>query len=234
MTTPAHRGLVFLRMIEYYQGILFLTTNRVSAFDAAFISRIHLAIYYPPLARSSRSALLYTFLGKISQKSAEALRCDGSLKAIAKEKLNGRQIKNVVRAAGALARGDSTADGNIHRRHLETALQPMRLFNRTMKRMRLIENRQLSVTKENLEEEGQEIEVVSDEKESSEEEKDEQDDDDMEEEGSPEESEESEVEIDLTGDQNEESGLDMDSEVGDEGDSNGDTESQQYKRRRLM
>ncbi|KAM0230540.1 hypothetical protein ACHAP5_011351 [Fusarium lateritium] len=226
---------VFLRMLEYYHGILFLTTNRISAFDTAFISRIHLAIYYPPLERSSRSALLYTFLRQTSQKSADALRYDGSLEAIAKEKLNGRQIKNVVRTACALAKGDNSADGNIHRRHLETALRPMMLFNRTMERARLTEGRQLSSMKDEVEEEeGQDDEVGSDEKESSDEEVDEEDADDMDEEGSSQVLKEPEFEVDLTGDQNEEFGLDTESEAGDEVDTEGDTESQQNKRRRLV
>jgi SpoVK/Ycf46/Vps4 family AAA+-type ATPase len=34
----------FLRAMEYYQGILFLTTNRVGTFDEAFISRVHVSI----------------------------------------------------------------------------------------------------------------------------------------------------------------------------------------------
>lgn len=33
---------VFLRVLEYYAGILFLTTNRVGTFDEAFKSRIHM------------------------------------------------------------------------------------------------------------------------------------------------------------------------------------------------
>lgn len=40
---------VFLRVLEYYSGILFLTTNRVGSFDEAFRSRIHLSLYYPKL-----------------------------------------------------------------------------------------------------------------------------------------------------------------------------------------
>ncbi|KAJ6576122.1 hypothetical protein DFH09DRAFT_1453903 [Mycena vulgaris] len=43
---------VFLRQLEYFQGILFMTTNRVKQFDAAFQSRIHLD---PPLAVLQRS-----------------------------------------------------------------------------------------------------------------------------------------------------------------------------------
>ncbi|KAK6860718.1 hypothetical protein PG995_004354 [Apiospora arundinis] len=36
-----------LRVLEYYQGILFLTTNRPETIDYAFKSRIHLSIPYP-------------------------------------------------------------------------------------------------------------------------------------------------------------------------------------------
>jgi len=40
---------VFLRVLEYYAGILFLTTNRVGVFDEAFKSRIHMSLGYPTL-----------------------------------------------------------------------------------------------------------------------------------------------------------------------------------------
>ncbi|KAF4991839.1 hypothetical protein FGRMN_7557 [Fusarium graminum] len=110
-----------------------------SAFDTAFISRIHLAIYYPPLAPSSRRELLFTFLKGISEGDAEALKLDGSLEKIAKENLNGRQIKNIVRTACALAQSGST---EIRGYHLETALRPIKHFARTMERVRLNEERQ--------------------------------------------------------------------------------------------
>ena len=42
---------VFLRTLEYYTGVLFLTTNRTGSFDEAFRSRIHTALYYPDLGR---------------------------------------------------------------------------------------------------------------------------------------------------------------------------------------
>jgi ATP-dependent Clp protease ATP-binding subunit ClpA len=35
------------------QGILFLTTNRVGKIDRAFMSRIHLSLYYPKLNQDS-------------------------------------------------------------------------------------------------------------------------------------------------------------------------------------
>lgn len=40
---------VFLRVLEYYAGILFLTTNRIGGFDEAFASRIHMSLHYPQL-----------------------------------------------------------------------------------------------------------------------------------------------------------------------------------------
>lgn len=36
---------VFLRVLEYYSGILFLTTNRVGTIDEAFKSRIQISLY---------------------------------------------------------------------------------------------------------------------------------------------------------------------------------------------
>ncbi|XEV01770.1 hypothetical protein FSHL1_007057 [Fusarium sambucinum] len=40
---------VFLRQLEYYSGILFLTTNRVGVIDEAFKSRIHVSLAYPTI-----------------------------------------------------------------------------------------------------------------------------------------------------------------------------------------
>ena len=36
---------VFLRILEYYKGLLFLTTNRVGSFDEAFKSRVHISLF---------------------------------------------------------------------------------------------------------------------------------------------------------------------------------------------
>lgn len=52
---------MFLRILEYYEGILILTTNRVSVFDQAFKSRIHLAIQFPELDFASRKSIWQTF-----------------------------------------------------------------------------------------------------------------------------------------------------------------------------
>ena len=46
----SHR-LVFLRILEYYEGILILTSNRVGTFDEAFKSRTQVATHYSDLTK---------------------------------------------------------------------------------------------------------------------------------------------------------------------------------------
>jgi hypothetical protein len=45
---------IFLRLLEYFEGIMFLTTNRVENMDSAFESRIHLMLQYENLDKSAR------------------------------------------------------------------------------------------------------------------------------------------------------------------------------------
>ena len=45
---------VFLRKLEYFQGVMFLTTNRVKSFDDAIKSRITLALRYDSLPPATR------------------------------------------------------------------------------------------------------------------------------------------------------------------------------------
>ncbi|SMQ44928.1 unnamed protein product [Zymoseptoria tritici ST99CH_3D7] len=53
---------IFLRVMEYYEGIMFLTTNRVETFDQAFQSRIHIQLEYKDLDAASRLSVWNNFL----------------------------------------------------------------------------------------------------------------------------------------------------------------------------
>ena len=87
---------IFLRMLEYYQGILFLTTNRVQNIDEAFFSRIGLGLHYVDLDASTRET--------IWENLATLMEVNGlDYKALAEADLNGRQIKNCLRLAKAIA-----------------------------------------------------------------------------------------------------------------------------------
>ncbi|KAH6664637.1 hypothetical protein B0J14DRAFT_493413 [Halenospora varia] len=61
-----HNALVavFLRKLEYYSGIMLLTTNRVTEFDDAVQSRIHIGIAYSPLGFDTRLSIWKSFLKK--------------------------------------------------------------------------------------------------------------------------------------------------------------------------
>lgn len=90
---------IFLKLLEYYEGILFLTTNRAKNIDPAFFSRISLAIKYPNLDFAKRK-MVWTNLLKYAGELADDVNVD----ELAKIELNGRQIKHIVRQARTLAR----------------------------------------------------------------------------------------------------------------------------------
>lgn len=105
---------IFLRLVEYYEGILFLTTNRISNMDAAFQSRIHISMAYPNLTQESRRAIWANFLkGKPNDFNEQ------DLDELAEVELNGRQIKNVLKTSHLLA---SRKKCPLKREFVETVL----------------------------------------------------------------------------------------------------------------
>ncbi|CAN8105976.1 unnamed protein product [Discula destructiva] len=66
---------VFLRVLDYYDGVLFLTTNRVGVVDEAFRSRIHISFYYPTLKQKQTLAIFELNISRIEEieKSKRAL-----------------------------------------------------------------------------------------------------------------------------------------------------------------
>ncbi|GME46713.1 putative ATPase AAA+ type core protein [Neofusicoccum parvum] len=107
---------IFLRILEYYEGIMFLTTNRVQTFDAAFQSRIHISLEYPELSVSSRLTVWKNFLEASPQKHDISER---QLDSLSLMNMNGRQIKNVLKTAQLLA---SRKDTELTYQHIVTVL----------------------------------------------------------------------------------------------------------------
>ncbi len=122
-----------LRKLEYYQGIMLLTTNRVRDFDDAIQSRIHLALRYGPLGVDTRKGIWNIFLQNAITAGGKADCSDENLDDLAKHDLNGRQvctcfvevmssyadkfllqIRNVVRAAHALASQEGAVTSYSH------------------------------------------------------------------------------------------------------------------------
>lgn len=97
----------FLRVVEYFEGILILTTNRVGTFDEAFKSRIQLALHYPPLGEEQRRSIWQTFIKRLDGFDEDAIDVEdimGNLHVLQREKLNGRQIRNAVTTARQYAK----------------------------------------------------------------------------------------------------------------------------------
>ncbi|KAF8859308.1 hypothetical protein BDZ45DRAFT_742549 [Acephala macrosclerotiorum] len=117
---------LFLRVLEYYDGILILTSNRVGTFDESFKSRIQLALHYPCLTEPERRKIWRNFIRMLSKSansgSEHSLPSTYSanprptltlvvnvedredhLEDLAKHSLNGRQIRNAVTTAKKLA-----------------------------------------------------------------------------------------------------------------------------------
>ena len=119
---------VFLRILEYYSGILFLTTNRVGSIDDAFRSRLHLTLYYPNLTKEQTTKIFKRNFKRIANVNNDRQRrglvpfeCQRSeQKAVIKwaeetwKKLrwNGRQIRNTFQTVLALAEFDARGDGS--------------------------------------------------------------------------------------------------------------------------
>ena len=107
---------IFLRLLEYFQGILFLTTNRVETFDEAFVSRIHLSLRYGELSMKAKKTVWKMFIQRVkdSQDMEVEEITEEDFNALAKRNINGRQIKNLTRAAQALAVHEGKPMGMTH------------------------------------------------------------------------------------------------------------------------
>lgn len=118
----------FLRYLEYYPGILMLTTNRVRTFDEAFISRIHVSLHFRTLEPSVRKQIWRAFLSRAGV--ADDAVTEEQLTGLAERDLNGRQVKNATRTANSLAfsRGQP-----LSFKHVEEVLDVLNDFNEEFK-----------------------------------------------------------------------------------------------------
>ncbi|OGM39133.1 hypothetical protein ABOM_012243 [Aspergillus bombycis] len=99
---------IFLRKLEYYESLLFLTTNRVIEFDEAVLGCIHLKIKYADLTKDTRRGILTSFLTDARSAQGPPVIEPSELNRLASTKLNGRDIKNLVSIAQALAAVDKS------------------------------------------------------------------------------------------------------------------------------
>lgn len=109
-------SLVWLRTLEYYSGILFITTNRIGVIDEAFKSRIHICLRYPSLDLSATRLIWTKILDRIERENlCEPVKIEFDRNTVirfaekhymrheaTRSTWNGRQIRNVVQTAISL------------------------------------------------------------------------------------------------------------------------------------
>ena len=84
---------VFLRKLEYCDGVLFLTTNRVSDFDGAILTRIHLMLKYGELDVDVRTQIWKHMLHRARTFQGAAIIASKEMERLASTKFNGRQVR---------------------------------------------------------------------------------------------------------------------------------------------
>lgn len=102
-----------LREVEYFNGVLIMTTNRITTFDPAILSRVHHAVNFKELSKPKQADIWDMWLQIMSDKNL----CEhGELEIIqgwvrdhwrklkgGGYSLNGREIRNILIVAQTLA-----------------------------------------------------------------------------------------------------------------------------------
>ncbi|KAK8034171.1 hypothetical protein PG993_009166 [Apiospora rasikravindrae] len=117
---------VFLRKIEYFNGILILTTNRIGKLDQALGSRIHLILHYKRLGLAQSLEIFRLNIQRLREAEEQQCRVSGEKPVFVVESAimkfaadhynkfpkgkgawNGRQIRNAFLLATSLARDEA-------------------------------------------------------------------------------------------------------------------------------
>jgi SpoVK/Ycf46/Vps4 family AAA+-type ATPase len=151
--------VVFLRVLEYYSGILFLTTNQVGRLDEAFKSRLRIPLHYPKIDRASTKQLWENHLNNIDRENIKRdvkitfnrpKLIDFALKHFDRNikkdyTWNGRQVRNAFSTAIALAEYERLQ--NIRNQAVEDDVPEEQVMEKWYKTIKLTEEHFKKVSK---------------------------------------------------------------------------------------
>ncbi|KAL9629700.1 MAG: hypothetical protein Q9204_005125, partial [Flavoplaca sp. TL-2023a] len=124
-----------LRALEYFKGILIMTTNRVMTFDVAMFSRCHYAVNFKSLTLKQEQDIWQGYIKQLTpQNSAGKVEIESWIQDILRKhrsSLSGREIRNVFTTAQTLAQAEP--DKKIRKVHLERVYDRITDFAREMK-----------------------------------------------------------------------------------------------------
>lgn len=103
---------MFLRVLEWYDGILFMTTNLANQIDLAIFSRVHVCLEYGQVTKEDRRDIWKSMFPKELMNSLEgdSSHHENMLDELASIDINGREIKMLIqnvttKAVAELRRG---------------------------------------------------------------------------------------------------------------------------------
>ncbi|KAH8429323.1 uncharacterized protein LDX57_006990 [Aspergillus melleus] len=145
----ARNGIVsvFLRQMEYFRGILFLTTNRVGHIDDAFLSRVHVVLEYKSLDGDMSNRIWEAFFAKLQRDMkgkfiihSQAKRFILQRKEGSEVQWSGREIRNTLQTAVALAEYEASKEEGhsdddpviVVTEHFKQVMQMSRAFRNYM------------------------------------------------------------------------------------------------------
>ena len=142
---------IFLRRMEYFRGLFFLTTNRVGQIDDAFLSRVSVVLQYDHLSDDTRKKIWRNFFNnvqrdteltggkriEINKYAQQYVLNDAEVKDLM---WNGREIRNALQTAINLA-GYQTLQENksggkvveVEEEHFKSVVSMSRKFKTYMK-----------------------------------------------------------------------------------------------------
>lgn len=143
----------FLRNMEYFRGLLFLTTNRVGQIDDAFLSRVSVVLEYDHLSDDTRKKIWNGFFKRLHKESQsdshkgrrieidryaqKYVLNDEEVKDL---KWNGREIRNALQTAISLATYKAFKEGEgpdktieVEEEHFRSVVTMSRKFKSYMK-----------------------------------------------------------------------------------------------------
>ncbi|KAL8948419.1 MAG: hypothetical protein Q9222_005397 [Ikaeria aurantiellina] len=120
---------ILLRALEYYDGILILTTNRIRTFDIAVQSRVNFAITYQNLDSDQKKRIYKDFISQLTDENTDNKQellewlDDDEFQDDASpfKTLNGRQIRNVLFSAASIAQDEG--DKRLRLGHVKRILR---------------------------------------------------------------------------------------------------------------
>ncbi|KAL7931789.1 P-loop containing nucleoside triphosphate hydrolase protein [Trichoderma chlorosporum] len=116
---------IFLRELEYFNGIVFLTTNRIESFDKAMKSRVHFSLGFSSPDMKIRELLWKQQLKSVPPNEVD-LNEDDVIDSVRSVELNGREISNMINTARTFARFQKMP---LQLPHLKIVLQAHQTFN---------------------------------------------------------------------------------------------------------